>query len=320
VGPALAAGCAAVVKPSELTPLTALAMEKLAIEAGIPENILQMVTPDTASTPDVGTEICTNPIVRQLSFTGSTAVGKRLTEQCSSTMKRVSMELGGNAPFIIFEDADIGQAVDAAVVSKFRNAGQTCVCADRFLVHESVRKEFVERFAAKARALSLGFGMDEETDVGPLISADACARVEEKVQEAVNMGATCLVGGERTTELGSHFFQPTVLTNVPMDSKIWGTETFGPVAAICSFSSDEEALSIANDSPVGLAGYFCTKDLSRAFHFANQLECGLVGVNEGVISTSSAPFGGVKESGMGREGSPIGISEYLETKYVFFNV
>merc|ERR1712226_239449 len=303
------------------TPLTALAMEKLAMEAGIPQHILQMMTPDTASTPDVGNLMSTDPVVRQLSFTGSTAVGKLLTQQCSSTLKRVSMELGGNAPFIVFEDADVDRAVDAAMASKFRNAGQTCVCGDRFLIHDKVYDEFIEKLAARTAALTVGHGMEEGTDIGPLITQEACVRVDEKVQDAITKdGATCLVGGKRAEVVGTNFFQPTLLTDVPMTSQIWSTETFGPVAAIRSFHDEEEALAIANDVPVGLAGYFCTKDLSRAFSFANRLECGLIGVNEGVISTSSAPFGGVKESGMGREGSPIGISEYLETKYVFLNV
>jgi len=320
VAPALAAGCTTVVKPSELTPLTALAMEKLALEAGIPEDVIQVITPDTASTPGVGTEICSNSIIKQVSFTGSTAVGKKLTQQCSATMKRVSMELGGNAPFIVFADADIDQAVEAAMGSKFRNAGQTCVCADRFLVHESVFSEFVDRFATRTASLVVGPGMDKSTDVGPLIAAEACSRVAEKVQEALENGASALVGGTRAEHLGPNFFQPTILTNVSMSSRIWSEETFGPVAAVCSFSDDEEAMRIANDSPVGLAAYFCTESLTRAFEVSRRLECGLVGVNEGVISSSSAPFGGVKESGMGREGSPIGISEYLETKYVFMNV
>lgn len=317
--PALAAGCTAVVKPSGLTPLTAMALHTLAIRAGIPENVFQLITTPDELASEVGEELCTNPTVKKISFTGSTAVGKLLMKLSSDTMKRLSLELGGNAPFIVFEDADIDKAVSAAMASKFRNAGQTCVCADRFLVHSSIHDEFVEKLAKQAQKIRVGPGIDEETVMSCLISEKAVASVATKVEDAIAKGSMCVTGGNRLLRMGSHFFEPTVLANVPLDSDIWQTETFGPVAPIRSFDTEEEALAVANDSSVGLAGYFCTKDLSRAFRFASSLECGLVGVNEGVISTCSAPFGGVKESGLGREGSSVGIAEYLEAKYVFVN-
>ena len=272
VAPALAAGCVSIVKPSELTPLTALAMRNTALAAGIPPHVLQLLTPDTQQTPAVGLELCTNPVVRHLSFTGSTAVGKQLMKDSSSTMKRLTLELGGNAPFIVLENADMEVALSAAMASKFRNAGQTCVCADRFLIHETLYEEFVEKFVDRVRQLKVGPGLDPETDIGPLISTAASLRVHEKVQGAIKAGAQCLVGGERLMEFGpdSQFYSPTVLTDVPVDDPVWSMENFGPVAPIRSFATDEEALAIANDSPVGLAGYFCTRDLSRAFHFAKR--------------------------------------------------
>ncbi|CAB9523923.1 Putative succinate-semialdehyde dehydrogenase C1002.12c [NADP(+)] [Seminavis robusta] len=320
VGPALAAGCTAIVKPSELTPLTAVALQNLAEQAGIPENVLQLITTDKSSTPQVGGELCTNPLVRKLSFTGSTAVGKLLMKQSSDTVKRLSLELGGNAPFVVFDDADIDQAVTAAMASKFRNAGQTCVCADRFLVHAAVHDEFVDKFVAAAQKLVVGPGLDKETTMGPMIVADAVTRTHQKVQEALERdGATCALGGSPMEDLGPHFYQPTILTGVSPESSIWKTETFGPVAPIIKFDVEEEALRLANDSDVGLASYFCTRDLSRAFRFSEQLECGIVGLNDGIISSCAAPFGGIKESGLGREGSSLGIAEYLETKYIFMN-
>jgi succinate-semialdehyde dehydrogenase/glutarate-semialdehyde dehydrogenase len=319
VGPALAAGCTAVFKPANLTPLTAVALHKLGLDAGIPPDVFQLVTSDETATPDVGTEFCTNPIVSKVSFTGSVAVGKRLMSQCSSTVKRLSLELGGNAPFVVFDDADLDQAVDAAMASKFRNAGQTCVCADRFLIHASIYDEFVSKLVEKTRALNVGPGIDESNKIGPLISSKAVKEVDEKVKEAISEGCQCLVGGHPLSDIGPQFYAPTILGGVSPQSRIWNAETFGPVAALMSFETDQEALSLSNDTTVGLAAYFCTKDLSRAFHFARSLECGLVGVNEGIISTANAPFGGVKESGFGREGSSLGMAEYLETKYVFMN-
>jgi len=319
VAPALAAGCTAIVKPSELTPLTAIALKNLSDRAGIPEDVFQLVTASKSTTPKVGTELCTNPNVRKISFTGSTRVGKELMKLSSDTMKRLSLELGGNAPFIVFDDADMDQAVAAAVASKFRNTGQTCVCADRFLVHESVFDEFCDRFAAEARSLKVGDGMDPTCKVGPLITENAAASVDAKVRSAIEAGAECLAGGKPLHDAGTHFYAPTVLRNVPRSEDLWKTETFGPVACINSFESEEEAIRTANDVEVGLAGYFCTRDLSRALRCSQRLECGLVGVNEGVISTAVAPFGGIKESGLGREGSPLGMAEYLETKYVYLN-
>jgi succinate-semialdehyde dehydrogenase/glutarate-semialdehyde dehydrogenase len=316
-GPALAAGCTAVVKPATLTPLTAIALEALAIQAGIPRNVFQLVTSDKAS--DVGDEMCENPLVRKISFTGSTGVGKHLMNLSSGTMKKLSLELGGNAPFVVFEDADIDQAVSAAMASKFRNAGQTCVCSDRFLIQQSVHDEFVEKMAERVKELKIGPGMDESTKIGPLITSKAADTTQEKIEEAIAEGATCVVGGSRLKSLGPNFLEPTILTNVSTESRIWKEETFGPCAAIRSFETEEEALAIANDSEVGLAGYFCSNDLSRVFRFASKLETGIIGVNDGIISTCSAPFGGIKESGLGREGSTLGLAEYMETKYIFVN-
>jgi succinate-semialdehyde dehydrogenase / glutarate-semialdehyde dehydrogenase len=282
VGPALAVGCTAVVKPSELTPLTALALHQLAVEAGLPDGCLEMVTANRHQAAAVGEAFCRAEHVRKLSFTGSTAVGKLLMEQCSSTVKRLSLELGGNAPFIVFQDADLEQAVKSAVASKFRNAGQTCVCADRFLIHERVHDEFVDKFCRVVESLHVGPGLDASTNFGPLINQAAVESVDAKVKEAIQEGAICRTGGKKLQVLsndddndemmpsGGHFYAPTMLTNVSLQSRIWATETFGPVAAIRSFATEEEALAIANDSPVGLAGYFCTKDMSRVFRFGRQ--------------------------------------------------
>lgn len=309
-----------VVKPADLTPLTAIAVHELALQAGIPADAFQLVTSNRETTPQVGEEFCTNPNVQKVSFTGSTAVGKLLMQQCSGTVKRLSLELGGNAPFIVFGDADLDQAVAAAVSSKYRNAGQTCVCADRFLVHASVHDQFVQKLVNSIQEqIVVGNGLNPNTTMGPLISAAAVEQVHEKVNEAVQLGACLRTGGVILDQLGPQFYAPTVLTDVPRQARIWRTETFGPVAAIVKFDSDQQALELANDSSVGLASYFCTKDLSRAFAIAKGLEAGLVGVNEGIMSTALAPFGGVKESGLGREGSTLGIQEYLETKYVYMN-
>lgn len=318
VGPAFAAGCTAVVKPSELTPLSAIALKNLADRAGIPDGVLELVTASTETTPAVGTEFCTNPDVKKITFTGSTRVGKLLMAQSSDTVKRVSMELGGNACFVVFGDADVDEAVAAAVSSKFRNAGQTCITSDRFLVHASVYDDFVSRFAEKMRDIKVGPGIDPESQMGPLISEAAAQSVGDKVRAAVAEGASIYEQASLPEEASSpHFYPPTILTNVSVESDIWKTETFGPVAAINSFETEEEALRIANDVKVGLASYFCTKDLARAFSFASDLEVGMVGVNEAIISSAATPFGGVKESGIGTESSPMGIREYLETKYIF---
>eukprot|EP00567_Pseudictyota_dubia_P017090 CAMPEP_0197436022 /NCGR_PEP_ID=MMETSP1175-20131217/3501_1 /TAXON_ID=1003142 /ORGANISM="Triceratium dubium, Strain CCMP147" /LENGTH=510 /DNA_ID=CAMNT_0042965197 /DNA_START=169 /DNA_END=1701 /DNA_ORIENTATION=- len=318
-GPALAAGCTTVLKPSELTPLTALAIKTLADRAGVPDGVFELVTADRDSTAGVGEEFCTNPIVKKISFTGSTPVGKLLMKSSADTVKKLSLELGGNAPFIVFDDADIEQAVDAAIASKYRNAGQTCVCADRFLVHRSVHDEFVSKLKEKVGKFVTGPGSDSQTTMGPVITATAAQSVKQKVEEALSEGAECVLGGETLPDLGPNFFQPTILCNVDTKSKIWATETFGPVAAIRAFDSEEEAVDLANDSSVGLASYFCSRDMSRVFRVAGKLENGIVGINDGIISSASAPFGGVKESGLGREGSAAGIAEYLETKYLFIN-
>lgn len=289
------------------------------MQAGIPPQVLQLVMAGTDATPEVGKELTTNPLIRKISFTGSVKVGKLLMEQSSSTMKRLSLELGGNAPFVVFADADIEQAAEAAVKSKFRNAGQTCVCSDRFLVHRSVHDDFVARFAAKVRDLTIGPGIDPSTTCGPLISTSAVDVIADKVQEALEKNAKVVVGGQRLADLGPNFYAPTILTQVDPSSRIWKDETFGPVAAVVAFDDESEALALANAPREGLAAYFCTSDASRAFRFAKALECGLVGVNEGIISTAVAPFGGVKDSGLGREGSALGIGEYLETKYMYLN-
>jgi succinate-semialdehyde dehydrogenase/glutarate-semialdehyde dehydrogenase len=319
VGPALAAGCACVLKPSELTPLTAIALETLAKRAGVPEGVFELVTADRELTREVGDEMCVNSIIKKISFTGSTPVGKLLMKQSSDTVKRLSLELGGNASFIVFDDADLDVAVNAAMSSKFRNAGQTCVCSDRFLVHKSIEEEFVARLAEKVGQIKIGHGLEDGVTMGPVISNMPVKNLSKKVEAAISDGATCVVGGSPLVDLGPNFFEPTILTNVDTNSLIWCTETFGPVVAVTTFDTEDEAVTMANDSSVGLASYICTRDMSRIFRVSSALECGMVGVNEGIISSASAPFGGVKESGLGREGSALGIKEYLNTKYVFLN-
>lgn len=322
VGPALAAGCTAVVKPSELTPLSAIALYNLASRAGIDAGVFELVLADAETTPDVGTIFCTHPLVKKISFTGSTHVGKLLLQQASGTVKRTSMELGGNACFVVFDDADIDVAVNAAMASKFRNSGQTCVASDRFLIQRGVYDLFIEKIQRRIDNLKVGAGIDPSTDIGPLITSKAVDTVEQKVQDAIAHGANCISRGcglQQAQEIGPLFSPPTLITDVPVDCSLWKDETFGPVIAARCFDSDDEALTIANHVDVGLASYFCTRELRRAFRFAHQLEVGMVGVNEGIISNCVAPFGGVKESGIGREGSPLGISEFLETKYIFMN-
>lgn len=319
LAPALAAGCTVVLKPSELTPLTAIAIKELANRAGIPDEVFQIIISNKDHTPDIGEEFCSNPIVKKISFTGSTAVGKKLMKLSSDTVKRLSLELGGNAPFIVFEDADIDQAVHAAIASKFRNAGQTCVCADRFIIHKCVEEEFVKVLCQKVEKICVGKGLNEKTTMGPLIVPSAALAVKDKVEEAMQKGAECVRGGGLMPELGPNFFEPTILRQVDASSRIWRDETFGPVIAIATFVHEDEAVELANDTSSGLASYICSKDMTRVFRVAERLENGIVGINEGIISTASAPFDGVKESGLGREGSPSGISEYLETKYMFLN-
>lgn len=312
VAPALAAGCAAIVKPAEATPLTALALEKLAIDAGIPHGVLKIVTgTDPAA---IGEVLTKHPTIRKFSFTGSTAVGKTLMQQCAGTVKKVSMELGGNAPFIVFDDADLDAAIAGAVASKYRNAGQTCVCTNRFFVQEGIYDAFVEKFTAAVQALKVGNGAHEGIAVGPLIDQKAVSKVEDLVRTALDEGATLSLGGNRHGA-GSGFFEPTILTNVTMNMAIANAEIFGPVAPIFKFKSEEEVIAAANDTPYGLAAYFYSRDIGRVWRVAEALEYGMVGINEGIISTEVAPFGGVKESGIGREGSKYGIEDYTEIKY-----
>lgn len=320
IGPALAAGCTVVLKPSDKSPLTAVALHTLARRAGVPAGVFELITADADMAKEVGYEMCVNPLVKKISFTGSTSVGKLLMKNSADTVKRLSLELGGNAPFIVFEDADLDQAVTAAIASKFRNAGQTCVCADRFIIHSSVESEFVTKLMDKVKQIVVGHGMKDGVTMGPLISSVAAGTLKQKVDTAIAEGATCILGGYSLTEShGPNFFAPTILTNVNTQSSIWTTENFGPVVAITTYDTEEEAVSLANDTPTGLASYFFTNNLSRIFRVSSLLENGIVGVNEGVISAAAAPFGGVKESGLGREGGPWGIHEYLETKYVFVN-
>ncbi|MCP4780382.1 MAG: NAD-dependent succinate-semialdehyde dehydrogenase [Hyphomicrobium sp.] len=312
VSPAIAAGCTVVLKPAEDTPLSALALAELAERAGIPKGVLNIVT--AADPAPVGAEMTSNPLVRMVTFTGSTEVGKLLMSEAAATVKRVGMELGGNAPFIIFDDADLDRAVAGALASKFRNAGQTCVCANRILVQAGIYDAFAEKLTAAVKELKLGRGTDKGATMGPLINTQAIEKVEAHVAEAVKAGAKVVVGGKRSS-MGGTFYDPTILTGVTPKMRVAREETFGPVAPLIKFSSEEEVVSIANDTPFGLAAYFFTSDYARCWRVAEALEYGIVGVNEGVISTEIAPFGGFKESGIGREGSHHGIEEFVEVKY-----
>jgi succinate-semialdehyde dehydrogenase / glutarate-semialdehyde dehydrogenase len=314
VAPALAAGCTVVIKPSELTPYSALALMVLAEGAGLPAGVMSIVTGDAHA---IGAEFTANPVVRKLSFTGSTAVGKLLMSQCAASVKKLSLELGGNAPFIVFDDADLERAVAGAIASKFRNSGQTCVCANRLLVQEGIYERFAARLAEAAAALRLGNGLDTDTKLGPLIDARAIVKVETHIADALAKGARIRTGGKRRTG-GGHFFEPTVLTDVTSDMLATQEETFGPVAPLLRFKSEAEAIELANATEFGLAGYFYSRDVNRVWRVAEALECGIVGINEGIISTEVAPFGGVKQSGIGREGSKYGIEDYLEIKYLCF--
>ena len=311
--PALAAGCPVVVKPSEDTPLTALALAALAHKAGFPAGTFNVIT--ASKGVDVGLELCENPVVRKLSFTGSTPVGKILMRQCADTVTKVSLELGGNAPFIVFDDADIDAAVKGALASKYRNAGQTCVCANRFLVQSGVYDEFAAKLAAAVADFKVGNGLDDGVTQGPLINAKGLAKVEELVDDALAHGAKALSGGA-AHELGGTYYEPTILTDVTPDMRIANEEIFGPVAPLFRFESEEDAVRIANDTPFGLAGYFYSRDIGRVWRVAEALEYGILGINEGIFSTEVAPFGGVKESGIGREGGRQGIEEYTEIKYL----
>lgn len=316
VAPALAAGCSILVKPAEQTPLTALALAVLAERAGIPAGVLQIVTGDAR---EIGAVLTASETVRKLSFTGSTEVGRLLSAQCAPTIKRLSLELGGNAPFIVFDDADIDAAIEGAVVSKYRNSGQTCVCANRFLVQDGIYDEFVARLADSAAALKVGAGTDEGTEQGPLIDVAALENVQSLIRDATDKGAHLVVGG-RPHQLGRTFFEPTVLRDVDTSMRMAREEIFGPVAPVFRFSTEAEAVALANDTEYGLAAYLYTRDGARAWRVGEALEYGMVGLNTGLISNEVAPFGGVKQSGLGREGSRYGLDEYLELKYLCMQV
>lgn len=312
IAPALAAGCVAIVKPAEATPLSALALEVLAKKAGVPAHVFTVVT--TTDPVKIGKILTTHPTIRKVSFTGSTAVGKILMQQAASTVKKTSMELGGNAPFIVFDDADIEAAVEGAMASKFRNAGQTCVCTNRFFIQDGIYDEFVRLFTAKVAALKIGPGNEAATQIGPLINGAAVQKVAEIVSATIAAGADLRLGGKRHPA-GDNFYAPTVLTNVTMDMPAANVEIFGPVAPIIRFKNEDEVIAAANDTPYGLAAYFYTQGLGRVWRVAEALEYGMVGINEGILSTEVAPFGGIKQSGIGREGASSGIDEYMEIKY-----
>ncbi len=315
IAPAMAAGCTIVIKPAELTPLSALALAELAQRAGIPAGVMNILTADADQSIAIGKTLCESPVVRHLSFTGSTEVGRILMAQCAPTVKKLALELGGHAPFIVFEDADINAAVSGAMASKYRNSGQTCVCANRFYVHKKVHDEFVEKFAKAIQVIKPGNGMEAGVTQGPLIELAALEKVERHVADALGKGATLVAGGKRSA-LGGTFYEPTILSNVTNDMLITYEETFGPVAPIIPFETDEEAIRLANNSQYGLASYFYSRDIGRIWKAAEALEYGIVGVNSGIISNEVGPFGGVKQSGLGREGSAYGMDEYLELKYV----
>ena len=312
IAPALAAGCTVVCKPANATPLSAFAFVELAERAGIPSGVINIVA---GRTSEIGAEMTSNPIVRKLTFTGSTAVGKKLMADCSGTVKRTSMELGGNAPFIVFDDADIESAVQGAIICKYRNAGQTCVCANRILVQEGVYEEFVEKFKIATADFILGNGTEDGVTMGPLINEGAASDVLEFIDDAVGKGAKVVAGGSRS-DIGNCFIEPTILTEVNSDMRVFSEEIFGPVAPIFKFSNEEEAINIANNTEFGLACYFYSRDVGRIWRVGEALEYGIVGINEGIISNEMAPFGGVKESGQGREGSKYGLDDYLELKYM----
>ncbi len=313
IAPALAAGCPVVVKPAEQTPLSALALAVLAEQAGFPKGVINIVTGEDAAA--IGGELTSNPIVRKLSFTGSTEVGKLLMRQCADTVKKVSLELGGNAPFIVYDDADVDAAVEGAIASKYRNTGQTCVCANRFLVQDGIYEDFAARLSQAVSGLAVGDGFTQGVAQGPLIDEPALEKVEAHVADAVGKGARVVIGGQRHA-LGGTFYQPTVLADVTPDMRCAREETFGPVAPLFRFGDEDQAVRMANDTEFGLAAYFYSRDVGRIWRTTEALEYGIVGVNTGIISTEVAPFGGVKESGIGREGSKYGIDEYVEIKYV----
>ncbi|WP_299667555.1 NAD-dependent succinate-semialdehyde dehydrogenase [uncultured Psychromonas sp.] len=317
VGPALAAGCTVIVKPGEDTPLCALAMAKLAEQAGIPKGVINIVT--TKQPAIVGEVLCTHPFVRKVSFTGSTAIGKHILAQASQTVKKVSMELGGNAPFIVFDDADIDKAVQGALISKYRNAGQTCVCTNRLYLHDAIYDQFMDKFTKAVSELRLGCGLIDGTEVGPLINKKAIDKVSSIVEHALTQGAELHLGGH-VASFGELYYQPTILTNISEKMDIAHQELFGPVATVFRFNDEEDVIKRANDTPYGLAAYFYSCDNSRIWRVGEALEYGIIGINEGIISTEVAPFGGIKESGNGREGSKYGIEDYLEIKYLCLGI
>jgi succinate-semialdehyde dehydrogenase / glutarate-semialdehyde dehydrogenase len=311
-GPGWAAGCTGVIRPASQTPFSALALAALAERAGMPPGVCNVITGPSAET---GAELTSNPLVRKLTFTGSTEVGAKLLAQCAPTIKKTSMELGGNAPFIVFDDADLDAAVAGAMASKYRNTGQTCVCANRILVQDGVYDAFAAKLKTAVEAMKVGNGMEPGVSQGPLINADAVKKVEEHIADALKRGANVVTGGHRH-KLGGTFFEPTILANVPNDAMIFREETFGPVAPLFRFKTEEEAIKLANETEFGLASYFYSRDVGRVFRVAEALEYGIIGINEGIISTEVAPFGGMKSSGLGREGSKYGIEDYLEIKYL----
>lgn len=312
IAPALAAGCTVVCKPANETPLSALALAELALRAGIPAGVINMVN---GITKDIGAELTSNPLVKKVTFTGSTPVGKMLMSACAETVKRTSMELGGNAPFIVFDDANIDEAVNGAMISKFRNAGQTCVCANRILVQEGIYDKFAEKLKIAVAKLKMGTGTQDNVTIGPLIHEKAADNVRALIQNAVDDGAEIMTG-KNPSDHGPNFINPTILTNVNKNMRIFNEEIFGPVAPLFKFKTEEEAIQLANDTPFGLASYFYSRDIGRVWRVSEQLEYGIVGVNDGMISNEMAPFGGVKESGQGREGSKYGLDDYLEIKYI----
>ncbi len=316
LGPALAAGCTMVIKPASATPYSALAIAALCEKAGIPAGVVNVVT---GSAGAIGSALTGSPKVAKITFTGSTEIGRQLLRESAETVKKCSMELGGNAPFLVFDDADVDAAIEGAMISKFRNGGQTCVCTNRFYVQDGVYDEFVEKLAARVRAMKVGYGLDEGTEVGPLVDEKAVEKVEEHLQDAIAGGATVLAGGGRN-ERGGSYFNPTVVADVKPDMLLAREETFGPLAGVIRFTEEAEAIAMANDTEFGLASYFYASDMSRVWRVAEALEAGMVGINTGLISTEVAPFGGVKQSGLGREGSHYGLDDYMELKYLCMGV
>lgn len=312
IAPALAAGCSVVCKPDDKTPLSGMALVSLGDRAGIPKGLLNIVIGDPE---EIGDELVSNPLVKKISFTGSTAIGKKLMKASSITVKRTSMELGGNAPFIVFNDADVDLSVQGAINSKFRNAGQTCICANRFLIHSDIYDEFSKKFAQSAKKLTLGFGDKKGVSIGPLITETAANNVCNLIEDSLIHGANILIGGDRS-KLGRNFIEPTIIENIKKDMRIFSEEIFGPVATLMKFETEAEAISLANDTDYGLAAYFYTRDISRISRLVEQIECGILGVNESLVSNEMAPFGGIKQSGHGREGSKYGLDDYMELKYI----